>query len=103
MSVEFFDYKGQVAYREVPMVIDPEYNKKVEEMMHHHHARDNNGWTNNRSMRFAGSIPRDVYFNKIQETKDDQYWTRNKGINMKRWLNDNPVFRIGAKYIKGGK
>jgi len=103
MPAEFFDYKGQVAYREVPITTDPEYNRKVEGLMHHHESRERNGWSKERSLRYAGSIPKDIYFNKIQESKDDEYWTRDKGIKMKRWFNDNPLYRIGEKYIKGGK
>jgi len=103
MSVEFFDYKGQIAYRETPLIMDKEYADKLGKLMKNDERRAGNGWSKERTMRYAGSIPREIYFNKIQETKDKNYWEANNGKNMKLWFNDNPYFRVGEKFIKGGK
>jgi hypothetical protein len=103
MPVEFFDYKGEVAYVEKPFLIDDEYAQKLGQLMKHHEARGNNGWTKERTMRFAGSIPKEVWFNKIQESGNPNYWEENRGLRMKQWLNEHEYFRVGGKFIKGSK
>ena len=102
MPVEFFtkpDDPGGLWYKEKPLTIDEEYARKLGQLMDQQtseHLHDK-GFSKDRNLRYAGQIPKEVWWNKIRETDDKHYWQRDRGKNMKRWLNENNRFRIGGQ------
>ena len=53
----------------------------------------NKGWSKNRDMKWLGQIPQKIWFEMITQHGQD-YWFKDKKRNIKRWLNENPYFRI---------
>lgn len=90
-----------IFWKEKDLVIDQEYAKKVGDLMKHHSARENRGWSKDKTLKYEGSIPKEVYYEMIRKTKDKNYWRHNKGERLKKWLNANPYWRIGEKFVKG--
>jgi len=98
MTVEFINNPKDpdaIYWRKQKLVLDPAYVNKVASMMRNfkNDRTANKGWSKNRDLKWFGSIPAEVWYDKIQESDDQRYWQRDKYKNTKKWLNENPWFR----------
>lgn len=99
-NVEFLnnpDDPNAIYYRKKKLVLDKEYIDKVyqEAKERKNDILHTKGWSKDKSFKYHGSVPNKIWFDKITESKDPDYWRRDNWRNYKRWLNANPIFRAG--------
>jgi len=97
-DVEFINNPNDpnaIYYRKKKLMLDPEYVDKTYKMAKEfkNDRIHNKGFSKDKTMKWHGSVPSKVWFDKISEAKDPDYWRRDKYRNYKRWINANPIFR----------
>jgi len=82
-------------YRKRELILDNEYvNKVYSGAKEFKNGRlENKGWSKERKFKWHGSVPHDIWFDKIKLSGDPDYWKRDNWKNYRKFLNDNPIFR----------
>ena len=105
MGVQFLtrpDDKDGLYYKETPITISKYEENKIADTIKQEHIEmlHTNGWAKDKSIRYAGSIPWHIWFGKIQETGNWNYWRENNYYNAKQFFNDHTNMRVGEGYRK---
>lgn len=100
MGVEFLirpDDKDGIYYKETPISISSNFENKIASDLKEEHNTmlHTKGWSKDKNFRYVGSIPFHIWYRKIQETGNINYWRENNYRNAKQFFNDNANMRVG--------
>jgi hypothetical protein len=94
MTLEFYDYKGEIAYREKKEDLTDHFNGTLEAMEIQKagmlHA---NGMSQDRNLQWIGKIPLKIWMRGIAISPE--YWTEDNNRRVKQWMNKYSKFRAG--------
>lgn len=104
MPVEFLtdpsDPEG-IYWKQTPLILDQEYINQVYDMSKEYKdiAMQSNGWVKGKGLKWHGSVPEKIWFDRITQTGRKDYWSADNWKNYRKFINENPVFRCGDHIV----